>query len=311
MKYLLIDFGASFVKCIVYDSDSNTFMHSKTVESPFLKCDKINRKNLNDFLVNIVNEYLYVKSILVCTILGGTWIKDTYYSWKTNKGKQIGEHCLISGFLNCTVHSDHASFTNAKQYSDKLELSGYILDLPIYSPLGDTNCAMRSINLGDEEVAINMGTGSQIITKKETIRYFPSGRSLLVFENFFNEIRFNMFNEMSNLDLEDVIKSTLCVELSNFTQSRNFSSGGFIGGILEGNFTIKNLLGSIIKSLVTQYKSSLINPKKIYLLGGIPKKLKVIKPAFQYYYENVEIVSNEDNIEDTHLGMSKLVYQIK
>ena len=56
MKYLLIDFGASFIKTIVYDSSKKIFYNSKNYESPLKKHTTISAQDLLETLMNIVKN---------------------------------------------------------------------------------------------------------------------------------------------------------------------------------------------------------------------------------------------------------------
>jgi flagellar motor switch protein FliM len=52
MRYLLIDFGASNIKSIIYDTINKTFSHQKNIESPFRKVNNISKKDLKILLMN-------------------------------------------------------------------------------------------------------------------------------------------------------------------------------------------------------------------------------------------------------------------
>jgi len=73
------------------------------------------------------------------------------------------------------------------------------------------------------------------------------------------------------------------------------------------NFTINNLLASILRNFVLQYKQFITDQSKIniILIGGIPKKILILKTLFEFYYPKNKIKINSGNIENTHLGMIK------
>ena len=135
MKYLLIDFGASFVKTVVYDKDTSLFSESNKINSPFVTKDYIEISELRKILEDIVNSYSNIDAILICTILGGSWVDNTYYSWKSIQNKNKGKYCLISKLFESTVHIDHREFTNCEIYDDELKVIGEINNIPIYSSL--------------------------------------------------------------------------------------------------------------------------------------------------------------------------------
>jgi len=138
MKYLLIDFGASRIKIAIYNQTTKKITVNFDKESPFKNSETITKQELNILLKDIIKEVQPVDGIITCTIVGGGWIGDVYHSWKSNN-KNNKKHCLISGLFvdttNYHVHPHHDSLQNS-QY--KLDILGYINNIPIYSSLGDT-----------------------------------------------------------------------------------------------------------------------------------------------------------------------------
>lgn len=305
MKYLLIDFGATYIKCAVYNKQTGEVSTANHFTSPFENKSTITSEFLFKLLNDIITQYEKVDGIVICTILGGQWHNNIYYSWKM--GLEPGKSCLIGGLFKTISHEDHKPFTIADSYYDKLSIIAYINDTPIYCALGDTNCVIRSLDLKFDEVAINMGTGSQVITKSNIHRFFPAGRSFLVYQQFFKSMGLDMFTLMNHLTLEDAINSPLEVNLNTFKQSRDFNEGGYISKIIEGNFTVNNFLGALLRTFVTQYKEVIANSKRIILVGGIPKKLPMIHKLFDYYYPDAYVSLNEHDIESTHKGMIKYI----
>lgn len=316
MRYLLIDFGASRIKSVIYDSVLSEFYEQKSIESPFVNSCTITKNELKQILYSIVVGYKNVDRIYICSILGGSYILDKYHSWKSKDNKQKN-YCLISGlFVNeptFHIHKHHYNFTDTTKYSDTLQILGYINNIPLYSSLGDTDCVVESLPLDENNIAINIGTGSQIIhkTKQNLIvkRYFPAGRSLLVYSNLFSSIGFDFFKYINLLTLDDVKESTLEIDLAVFKQANNYTTGGSILKINEENFSIKNLSGSIIKQLVLQYKLYVDEQRRneILLCGGIAKHVPCLTTCFEYYYNNHKVINFEQHIDSTFIGMVKLI----
>ena len=309
MQYLLIDFGASYIKTTIFDNETDTFTSQKYYESPFLKNNSISKQELMELLNTIVISNPS-DGVVICTILGGHYEDDVYYSWKSNKPPKKNE-CLISGLFvesdNFHIHSHHKNFTSAEQYDDSLRVLGYINGIPVYSSLGDTYCVINSVDLQDDEVGINLGTGSQVFYKNTVHMYIPSGRTFLAFQRMFQEFGFDMFSYMKTLTFEDIITSTLKVDLNIFSSAHKFIDGGKIELLTEQNMTKKNLVSSLIREYVIQYKPLIpSDTKRIYLLGGMSRKITNIQELFSYYY-NVEVLTNNSSIENTHIGMSKLI----
>jgi hypothetical protein len=301
MKYLLIDFGATYVKCVIYNKETGEVLHTKQFQSPFKTSNNITSEALHKLLSDIILTYERVDGIIICTILGGRWQGGVYHSWKDTTSR--GDFCLISGLFDSVVHEDHKPFTTAKSYVSSLVIIGNIHQTPVYCSLGDTDCVIRSLNLEEDEVAINMGTGSQVITKDSINRYFPAGRSFLAYQELFNSLGLDMFQLMDQLTTEDVLESSLKVDLAVFYQARGYVDGGYIKHINEGNFTVQNILGALLRSFILQYKEAIGDAKAIILVGGISKKIKLLPLLFEYYYPQAMIILAEDGIESTHKGM--------
>ena len=116
-----------------------------------------------------------------------------------------------------------------------------------------------------------------------------------------------MFELMGNIQIENVTHSSLNLNLNVFKQSQNYNFGGSISNINEGSFNIQNLLGSILKEFVLQYKSFIPEFSEILLLGGISKKISILPDLFKIYYPKSTVILLEDDIESTHKGMIKYI----
>ena len=311
MKFLLIDFGASYVKSITYDTKSKKSGNLKIITSPFANASSISKQDLYSFLKTNYLESNKYQNILCCTIKGGGYIESTYYSWKVNT-IQKRKFCLISGLFegnqNFHMSSHHKGIIDSKIVLSKL---GKLNDKVFYTSLGDTDCVIESINLGINDICINIGTGSQVFYIKdseiEIESFFPAGRSLLTIDRFLKSFGIlDFFDSLNNLTIDDVIKSDIKIDLNFFSQSRNYSSSaGSIIGIEENNFTKNNFLGSIIKSLVIQYESEIIKSNKyhIILLGGIIDKSSIIIEYFRYYYKDYKLSILKEEIPLTLKGL--------
>jgi hypothetical protein len=307
MKYLLIDFGATYIKCATYNKSTDEYVLGENILSPFVKNNKLSKFEVLNILSNIISSYKDIDGIIICTILGGFYIEDEYHSWKSSYSPTSKNKCLISGLFNSIPHIHHKPFTTSKKYLNKLEIIGNINLIPVYSSLGDTDCVIKSINLTKNNIAINMGTGSQVITLNKIERYFPSGRMFLTFQEFFQSIGIDMFKLIDNISINDVLNSSLDVDLNVFPQSKNYKNGGSILNINENKFTVNNLLGSILREFILQYKPFVKNYNEILLLGGIAKKIHNLPELFQIYYPESKIILLENGIESTHKGMIKYI----
>ena len=68
MRYLLIDFGATYIKCALYESGIIT--PTTNYESPFQKAAQIQRSKLLQTLDGVVADHPQVDAIVICTIKG-------------------------------------------------------------------------------------------------------------------------------------------------------------------------------------------------------------------------------------------------
>ena len=314
MRYLLIDFGASYIKCVEYDSETEQYSNQSFHPSPFNTSSTITKQELKIILRGLLIEHHRVDRILICTILGGFYDGDTYHSWKSNQSG-IASSCMIGGLFmdepTFHIHEHHAKVFGIENFELGLKIIGYLDDTPIYSPLGDTDCVINSVMLDDYDILINMGTGSQVIRKTTRKSFIPSGRALLTFANFFEELGLDMFEYMSNLSLREVQNSSLIIDLNVFKQAHQYTDGGQIVGIHEGNFNLKNFIGSILKSYMNQYDQFIsdVGCNRIILTGGIPKKLPIIHEYFSLMYPEKKVILDNHSIENTHRGMANYIQE--
>ncbi len=314
MKYLLIDFGASYIKCVEYNSETEEYSNQSFHPSPFKINSTITKQNLRIILGGILLEHHGIDGVLICTILGGFYDGETYHSWKsTERGEP--NSCMIGGLFidepTFHIHEHHAKVFKIENFESGLSVIGHINDIPLYSPLGDTECVINSVQLDDHDILVNMGTGSQVINKDGRKSFIPSGRAFLTFANFFSHLGIDMFDYMSNLSLQEIQQSSLHIDLNVFPQSHKYNGGGYINGIREDNFNLKNFIGSILKSYINQYDDYISDKKynRIILTGGIPKKLSVIHEYLSVKYKDKKIIVDNHKIENTHRGMVNYIQE--
>jgi hypothetical protein len=307
MRYLLIDFGASFIKTAIYNSVNDSLENFQEIKSPFVENSIIEKDVVRSILLKVVNSYTSIDRVVACSILGGYYKEDLYYSWKVGN-REKGSSCLLSELFKeektFHIHEHHRAAVNAQEYIQGLEILGYISKIPVYSILGDTDCVTESLQLDSKTVVVNIGTGSQVIRSTERYSYIPAGRSFLVFEELFNSLGVSLFDYFKQLSVEDVQNSSLKINLNTFKQSHKYITGGSIEDINEGCFNIKNLAGSILKELVIQYSEYIDKSTvtTIVLVGGIPHKIPVLPSLFQEYYPGMDIRYESGEV-NTHQGL--------
>tara|TARA_R110000824_G_scaffold121208_11_gene277198 strand:+ start:6536 stop:7465 length:930 start_codon:yes stop_codon:yes gene_type:complete len=305
MSYLLVDFGASFVKTAILSE--NNISNRLEFSSPFNTSHSIEKCDLISFFDNIFGNYPDQDKVIVCCIMNGGYIKSTYYSWKS-KVKHHDNVDLISGLFSDETtfhqHLDH----NEQGISDLAHL-GRLLNKEFYSSLADTECVRRSIDLKDGEFIINLGTGSQILSKGYTHSFIPSGRALNLYFNFFNEFGgFDMWEYLKSINYKDLLNCDITFDLNVFKEAHLFSEGGSIGQLVEGGVTKKSFFSSLLRSYIMQYVDILktLEVNKIYLTGGISKKYPIIREFISKQLDIEAIIVSELE-EDTILGMRNAV----
>jgi hypothetical protein len=306
MKYLLIDFGASFVKNAVYDDLHNTISDYTEIESPFLITDKLPLSEIKSILDFILQSYSECDYVITSSIKNGTYNKDIYESWKIKLAGNNSCDLFSKFFENQNtyhIHNDH----NKQSNIFTIKKLGVYKEKIFLSCLGDTDCVLRSKNLTISQCIVNMGTGSQIISTEEIISFIPSGRMFNIFRNFFNQLNFEIFDYFKKLNVYDLDSSDLKFDLSVFPQAKNFIDYGKILNINETNFNLHNFVSSLMKNYLDQYieyiaKKDLLT---IFLTGGIAQKVPVIKEYFEYKFPEKKIILDKNC--NVHLGMVEMI----
>ena len=306
MKYLLIDFGASFIKNAVYDDVDNSISNYTEIESPFLENHELSLSQFKTIIDSILIIYPECTYVVSSSIKNGTYNEDIYESWKIKLAGNISCDLFSKIFENQStfhLHNDHY------KQSDIFTLKklGLYRDKIFLSCLGDTDCVLRSKNLTANQCIVNMGTGSQIISTEEIISFIPSGRMFNVFHNFFKELNFNIFDYFQKLNSCDLDISDLKFDLSVFPQAKNFIDYGKVLNINETNFTLHNFASSLMKNYLDQYIEYIAEKDFtiIFLTGGIAQKIPVIKDYFKYKFPKKEIILDKDC--NVHLGMVEMI----
>lgn len=299
-NFLFIDFGASRVKAITYDIQEDQFGKTISIESPFLMNVAMAKTKTTTILKELLSLFPQIDAVIPCCILGGGYENDVYYSWKSKKDIFTAS-CLISelfkGGADYHVHRDHGGTVSTISFLGKLN------NVSFYSCLGDTPCVARSIKLDDMTCILNLGTGSQIISKKEIISFIPSGRALNVFKFFFDSVDVDLFDEFSKLTYEDLLHSSLDFNLNIFKEAYEYGeNSGSIRNIQEDTFNLRNFICSLFRSYLEQYLKNLHTYNIIYLTGGISRRYPLIQEFFEKYGQK-EIILRSTEIEDTFIGM--------
>ncbi|WP_157153325.1 hypothetical protein [Brachyspira murdochii] len=268
-----------------------------------------------------------IKIISLPEIFGGNKIHSTMLAglgiWDIYKKTKYDDLFLLYKELGYEVYFNEPTYD--------IELTNKINDINIYTAVGDNQCAILGSNLANDQLIINMGTGSQIAkldmldinnnmeqrpyfkdNSLSIITHIPSGRALNCFVGFIDECFKYVSSEMSawklfdNIKLEDIINSSMKFNLKVFDSAYGFENGGAINLIKENNFNTKNYIASLLKSYIEQYFNIIeeysIKYTDIILSGGIPMKISLIKD----YIKNVKkqnVIINGCKEDETLQGL--------
>ncbi len=217
----------------------------------------------------------------------------------------------------------------------EIKVAGYVDEIPVYTGVGDHQCAVLGAGNDENTISFNLGTGSQISmicdkveTKADlrpffggkylqTITHIPSGRAFNEYVGFIERLtgRKDIWDVFNNTSFETVENSDLEIDLAIFGSAANFENYKGIRNIKENSLTLDNYLGSLIRSYVKQYIALLgsfnigKNKTKLILSGGISRKIKVLEQCFAKYLPyKIETV---ESVEDTFIGLAKLIKRLE
>ena len=221
-----------------------------------------------------------------------------------------------------------------KSYDDVVSVSEWNYndrEIKFFAPLGDMQCATYGLNVSlEENILINLGTGSQIITSHlsndshflekrsffaknllNVLTHYPCGRAIEIYINLINKKSdINYWNEINKLNINTILSSKE-INLAVFRSAegyKNINTSDFEGKNYDFNI---ELLNGLVKRLITQYRTGIDEIKKykkinkILLTGGVAHKLPFLEELFEKFYS---IDTNKLYSEDeTIIGMSNII----
>ena len=402
-KKIAIDFGASRIKSIAFESTNKIADKFETIGSNYFKNKPIDPNFFYKSLIEHLNYYskkFKFTKIIICSEMHGYALfnKKTnkitkYYSWRfqkqnyktkkiirnlekknfqkitglkarlglpivnwlSNKNNKNNKNilcgiaeilCIIGGKYNETLHSTYAqstgfykinndSFFYKKIFSNKIvkgkkNFIGSIFfkneKKNIYGGYGDLQAALTGTKVKDNEILINMGTGSQIILKNNVINFksfekrnyfnnqlickthIPSGRSLNLIADKINKIyhKQNYFwIKLKEIKLKNLTQCNKNIDLDYFKLKKTLHTK-------EIKKNINNFVIVVLKSYCDQYvkcinelKTKKFNPKNLVLSGGIPKRVPIIK-SYLKYKTGINTKFYNSSVDETLIGLVKL-----
>ena len=311
------------------NSSNNNILHNSVFDDFYItglkKRNDLPINNLAEYIQknNIKNKKLFFKNITEAILDDST--NQTHITMACGSGfLNILDNKYINNYIKYFKDIYNVDIIFDEVIYEK-KIIGYInkfnKKIPVYSGLGDFQASMYASPFNMNTLFINMATGSQIALLHDTITidelfinknifsyrpYFnnsyikcithiPSGRFLNIFNKFFSELNFNIWEYFNTITLEDYNNSNIIINTDIFS-----NQGISISNIFENNFNIKNLIISILRNFLLQYINIINNNKlnfdNIFISGGIAKKITIIKNIFETEFKKpVSININDDD----------------
>lgn len=199
--------------------------------------------------------------------------------------------------------------------------------LPVYGGIGDLQSALLGTGLTQDDLVLNLGTGSQVVGTTESvdnyeirpmpdgsyvkvITHIPCGRALNIVADKFGVDKF--WQEWNNLTGDQVLNSDPTqANLSFFENAWQYSdSSGYIR--FREHQSFQDLVASIAHSWLRQYVDviELLDQKKqktnIILSGGVSHKTEFVDIVLKNYCEKTFSKTTTITGEETIDGLLKL-----
>lgn len=275
--------------------------------------------NVTDFY-NRVNGLVPESAIGFCTI-------HDYFVMKLCQLEKAQIHITDAASFGCfDLETKSFSVDSDIKIVCDYKIAGIYKNIPVSVAIGDNQASVLSTLASEEEILLNVGTGSQvsIISNKiinsentETRPYFENkylivgaalcgGRAFAILKDFYKEL-ISYFAEIDDgkvyqiMDgmLEDMKSSPLLVDTRFSGTRRDQSIKGSISGITTENFRPKYLTQGILEGMISElyemYKET--NTEKNGIVGsgnGIRKNINLIKIAEEKFGSTLKIPAHTE-----------------
>jgi sugar (pentulose or hexulose) kinase len=204
--------------------------------------------------------------------------------------------------------------------------------IPVYGGYGDLQTSVYGVSPKTEQWIINLGTGSQVAIRSnsnlsgfekrpyfnkemlQAVTHLPAGRALNVFASLFAEIRGEKSHDHFWRELEAIKEfkeaPMSSIDMNVFQQARHFETGGKIEGILEEQFSMHQLLLSLVYGIVKNYtdvikQSGIKSNLPILLSGRMGEKIALFPAVIERMNEN-KVMIQHDEIDSSLLGLRRV-----
>jgi sugar (pentulose or hexulose) kinase len=205
--------------------------------------------------------------------------------------------------------------------------------VPCYTAVGDYQCALAGALISEDELSLNISTGSQVSRKTRhlvlgnyqtrpffdetftnTFSHLPAGRSLNVLVDLLSEIP--RHSGVANPDpWEYIARAAAAVDPTDLEVKLGFFPGpsgdqGSISNIREQNLTVGTLFRSSFENMAQNYYDCALRIwpdrswKNIVFSGGLARKLKLLRNIIEQRFETSSRLCPLE--EDTMLGLMVL-----
>jgi sugar (pentulose or hexulose) kinase len=205
--------------------------------------------------------------------------------------------------------------------------------VPCYTPVGDYQCALAGALLSEDEISLNISTGSQVsrLTRNlalgdyqtrpffdekftNTFSHLPAGRSLNVLLDLLSEL-----GQHSGTVITDpwdyIARAAAAVEHTDLEVKLSFFPGpigdkGSISNIREQNLTVGTLFRASFENMAENYYDCALRIwpdrswKNIVFSGGLARKLRLLRRIIEQRFQTSSRLCPLE--EDTLLGMMVL-----
>lgn len=203
-------------------------------------------------------------------------------------------------------------------------------EIPCYVAIGDQQCALLGSFLEEQEISLNIATGSQVslissacetgpyqtrpyFEEKylKTITHIPAGRALnglirLFFESETENHQTNEIWHRIQTEASKIASTDLEVDISFFNS--RLGNSGFIKNMKESNMSLGHVFFAAFQSMAKNYHdcAAIISPeknwKKMVFSGGLVSKSPLLQSMLEDRFQNLPYRSN-DHHEDVLQGL--------
>lgn len=292
---------------------------------PFVTLSGIENKFENPLKFNTIVDWILLRGgcrhpLSNLTLAAGSGLVDINGNWNEE---------LINS-VNVKLTFNRIS-SNVKDCLGTVNISGHLI--PVYAGIGDLQSALFGAGFDTTvDAVLNLGTGSQVITKYQqgtetrpgvsgdllsVITHIPSGRALNIIANFVNSISNTdvFWDRWKKINPQSIVDKQPRSDLNFFDSAWKWNGAGYIS-LSEQNFSFDDVLSEIARAWVQQYIDALneLDSDKQYttvgVIGGLASKSPFIIPVLNQLdsprsYQYVSSITGEETL-DGLLKVSKL-----